>query len=218
MKILIAGATGLVGRHVVEELAPLEAVDLEAIVRKDPGDLSTDCWVHVAPIEAWPRMVAKLKADIAICCLGTTWNKSGKTEAGFRAVDYDLVTGFAAAARAAGARHMIAVSSVGANSRSRNIYLRTKGEVEDALAALNFPRLDILRPGLLTGKRNNDRRFGERFGIILSPLADMLLQGDLRKYRSIPASTVAQAITSLALSGGQGRHIHTNDAIRALAG
>ncbi len=216
MKIVIAGATGLIGRHVVEELAALDKVTVDALVRTDPGDFPPDCWVHAKPTQDWPAIIAEIRPDVAISCLGTTWKKAGKSEAAFRAVDFDLVLAVAKAAREAGARHMISVSSVGAATASSNFYLRTKAEADAGLAALDFQRLDILRPGLLTGERRQDRRFGERLGIILSPLADALMQGGLRRYRSIPATKVAQAIVTLSLSGGQGQHIHTNDAIRAL--
>ncbi len=218
MKIVVVGATGLIGRHVVEELAALDKVTVDALVRSDPGDFPPDCWVHAKPVEDWPALIAEIRPDVAISCLGTTWNKAGKSEAAFRAVDLDLLLEFAKAAREAGARHMISVSSVGADAASRNFYLRTKGEADAGLIAHDFPRLDILRPGLLNGNRGKDSRLGERLGILLSPIADALMQGSLRRYRSIPAAKVAHAISTLALSGGQGRHIHMNDAIRALAG
>jgi uncharacterized protein YbjT (DUF2867 family) len=218
MKIVVAGATGLIGRQVVEELAALEKVEVDAVMRSDPGNLPPDCWVHALPTDSWDATVVGIRPNVAICCLGTTWSKAGKTETAFRAVDLDLVLQFAKAAREAGALHMIAVSSVGADSGSSNFYLRTKGQAEGGLTAIDFPRLDILRPGLLTGGHRNDSRIGERLGIILSPLSDALLHGSLRRYRSIPSEKVAQAICTLALAGGNGRHIHTNDAIRALAG
>jgi hypothetical protein len=86
------------------------------------------------------------------------------------------------------------------------------------MTALGFERLDLLRPGLLTGGERPDSRPGERIGILLSPLTDLLMIGGLSRYRSIPSAKVAQAAVTLALGGGHGRHIHENDAIRALAG
>ncbi len=218
MKIIVAGATGLIGRQVVEELAAIETVEVDALVRSDPGNFPLDCLVHVVPVQNWGAAVRAMKPNVAICCLGTTWNKAGKSEEAFRAVDLDLVLEFAKAARAAAAQQMIAVSSIGADSKARNFYLRTKGQAEDGLKALDFQRLDIVRPGLLTGGSRAESRIGERLGIILSPFSDALMQGSLRKYRSIPSAKVAQAIATLALAGGHGRYIHTNDAIRALAG
>ena len=107
----------------------------------------------------------------------------------------------------------IAVSSVGAAISSRNFYLRVKGEVEDALAKLRFERLDILRPGLLRGQRGGERRPGERLAILASSLTDRFLRGGNRKYRSVRATTVADAILQLAAEKPRGRFVHEHDAI-----
>ena len=112
---------------------------------------------------------------------------------------------------------MIAVSSVGADRASKTFYLRVKGEVGRDLAKGGFKRLDILRPGLLKGQRSSDRRLGERAAIIASPVADLLLHGKFRQYRSIPAQVVAEGILALALKTTQGRFVHDNDAIRRAA-
>jgi uncharacterized protein YbjT (DUF2867 family) len=216
-QIVIAGATGLIGRQVVAELAGLEAIDLHALVRRKADDLPPDVHQHVAPSEDWPSLVGALRPEVAICCLGTTIKVAG-SQAAFRTVDHDLVLAFAKAARGAGAQHMIAVSSVGASARSSNFYLKTKGETEDGLRELGFDRVDVMRPGLLTGGTRPGSRPGEAIGIMLSPFTDLLMLGPLAKYRSTPSAKVAQAIVTMALAGGYGRHIHENDSIRALAG
>jgi hypothetical protein len=87
---------------------------------------------------------------------------------------------------------------------------------------LRFRRLDILRPGLLRGARANDPRPLERLAMLASPLADLLLQGDRKRYRSIDARSVAAAALQLAREKAAGRFVHENDAIlraaRRLAG
>ena len=88
-----------------------------------------------------------------------------------------------------------------------------KGETERELTKLRFNRLDILRPGLLRGKRENDRRMGERIGIAAAPVANLLLHGKYRQYRAIEAETVAQAAIALAKSAARGRFVHDNDGI-----
>jgi uncharacterized protein YbjT (DUF2867 family) len=108
---------------------------------------------------------------------------------------------------------MIVVSSVGADSGSRNRYLRVKGEMEQGLAKLDFKRLDILRPGLIRGRRA-ERRKAERLGMWLSPLADMLLHGPYRKYRSISAASLSKAILLLAKEKAGGRFVHEYDSLR----
>ena len=205
--ILLVGATGLVGRGVVEQAGLLKLTPLAR--RAVEGAL-------VAPAEDWPAIIAERRPAVLISCLGTTIRQAG-SQAAFRAVDHDLVRASARAARAAGAARMIAVSSVGAAANSANFYLRTKGEIEEGLRALGFDRLDLLRPGLLTGARDGAPRLAEGLAILAAPLTDALLRGGLRRYRSIPAVVVARAIVALAGQSEPGVHIHENDAIRALA-
>jgi uncharacterized protein YbjT (DUF2867 family) len=148
--------------------------------------------------------------------LGTTIKQAG-SQAAFRAVDHDLVLAVARAAKAAGARHCISVSSVGASAKSGSFYLRTKGEVEAELRAVGFDRLDMLRPGLLTGQRGGPWRPGESIGMALAPLTDLLMLGSARRYRSVPGASVARAMLRLAELGGSGVHVHEHDAIVQLA-
>ena len=216
-KVLLAGATGLVGFQALQHLALLGSkIDLHIVSRRPLVSLPSGVQAHIADIATWPIYVAEIAPNIMISCLGTTIKTSG-SKAAFAAVDLDLVTSFAKSAKAAGAAHMIMISSVGANMNSANFYLSTKGKAETALRALEFERLDILRPGLLRGNRQENRT-GEALGIMLSPLTDALLYGPLRRYRSIYSFDVAMAIANLAQCGGQGEFIHENDSITALAG
>lgn len=218
-RILLAGATGLVGSQVLKCLAGRPGkYTVHVIARRPLESIPIDVQQYVEDPASWPSAIAKIEPDVAISCLGTTWSKAGKSEEAFRAVDLDMVLMFANAARSAGANHMISISSVGASAKSSNFYLSTKAEVENDLERLAFGRLDILRPGLLVGKRGGDRRLGERIAITASPFTNALLHGPLRRYRSIDSATVARAIASLAVSSGQGASIHENDAITALAG
>ena len=216
-QIVLAGASGLIGCKVAG-LLPGAGFEVHVLSRRKLECMPTGVLQHIADPVEWPAQIAGLKPTVAISCLGTTWNKSGRSEAAFRAVDLELVLAFAAAAQKAGARHMISVSSVGASAKSAGFYLRTKGEAEDGLKQLGFERLDFLRPGLLVGERGGERRLGERVGIMLSPLTDALLHGPLTRYRSIDSQAVALAIANLAANGGQGTFIQENDAITALGG
>ncbi len=216
-QVILAGASGLIGGKVVTLLSGAD-IEVHVPTRRMLEIMPPGSVQHIGDPAEWPDRIAGLDPQVAISCLGTTWNKSGKNEAAFRAVDLDLVLAFAAAAQKAGARHMISVSSVGASAKSAGFYLRTKGDAEEGLRQLGFERLDILRPGLLTGERGGERRLGERIGIMVSPITDALLHGPFRRYRSIDSGIVAKAIANLAISGGQGDFIHENDAIAALAG
>ena len=215
-RILIVGATGLIGGLLTRQLVDhgrdkgLHLL-LRRPYRKDVGKAK----IHVQLQENWPATIAKIKPDIVISCLGSTMKKAG-SKAEFAAVDRDLVGTVAAAAKAAGAKQFIAISSTMADSSASSFYLKTKGEAEDLMRAQNFDRLDIIRPGLLRGERANDNRLGESLAIAASPVMDLLLHGKLRRFRSILASDVAAAIVALTGQKAPGDFVHENDAIWAM--
>lgn len=218
LRIALVGATGLVGRTLIELCVGRADVRLAAIARREmPLPAGARMEMFVAEPGKWGEVIEAVRPQVLVSALGTTWRKAGKDEAAFRAVDQQLVLETARAAREHGVERMIAVSSVGAEATSKNFYLRVKSEVERDLAKAGFKRLDLLRPGLLKGPRGDDRRIGERAAIIASPIADLLLHGKFRQYRSIQARFVAEGILSLALKGTQGRFVHDNDAIRRAA-
>ena len=218
LRIVLVGATGLVGGKVMEACVGREDVRLSAIARREaqlPKGIRME--LFVAEPAKWGEVVEAIKPTAMICALGTTWKKSGEDEAAFRAVDRDLVLSVAEAAKAQGVERFVHVSSVGAAIASKSFYLKVKGEVERDLTKLRFGRLDILRPGLLRGKRDNDRRPGERIGIAAAPFVNLMLQGGFRQYRAIRAETVADAALALARRAARGRFIHDNDAIMRAA-
>nr|WP_184018076.1 NAD-dependent dehydratase [Sphingobium boeckii] len=171
---------------------------------------------HIAPPESWPALVEDIKPDVAISALGTTIKQAG-SQAAFESVDLDMVMAFARAARSAGARQMILVSSVGADPAASNFYLRTKGRVEAGLRALAFDRLDIVRPGLLLGDRPGPPRVGERIATLFSPVLDLVLRGSLDRYAAIHADIVGAAMVKLAGQTAPGVFVHENRALRRLA-
>jgi uncharacterized protein YbjT (DUF2867 family) len=216
-RVLLVGATGLVGTRVMEVCVSRDDVRLVALTRREaPMPPGARMEMVVADPAEWPRAIARMAPDAVICALGTTWRKAGADEAAFRAVDEELVLGVARAARAAEVGNFVLVSSVGADRASRARYLRIKGDVEAALRKLRFPRLDILRPGLLRGPRRSDRRLGERIAIWLSPLLNLFLHGARRGVRAIDARIVARAALQGAKEKARGTFVHDNDAIRRL--
>lgn len=218
LRLCLVGATGLIGGKVMEECVGREDIRLQAIGRREaklPPGIRIEYFV--ADPSKWGEVFEALRPKAVICALGTTWKKSGENEAAFRAVDQELVLSTAKAALANGVERLVAVSSVGADTASKNLYLRVKGETERELTRLRFPRLDILRPGLLIGQRDNDRRTAERLGIATAPLANLFMHGKYRQYRGIKAEIVARAAIALAKRAARGRFVHDNDAIRRAA-
>ena len=218
MRLALVGATGLVGRHVVEACVGRRDLRLAAVARREmPLPKGATMEMFVAEPSHWGDVFEALRPRALICALGTTWKQAGEDEAAFRAVDYDLVLETARAAKAQGCDRMVVVSSVGADAHAKQFYLRVKGEVERELGRVGFHRLDILRPGLLRGERAGDRRPAERLAIAASPLFNLLLHGKYAQYRAIEAETVAQACLALALKPARGRFAHPNSGIERAA-
>ena len=177
-KILIAGGSGLVGRQSMDFLVA-SGYEVHLVSRRPAAVPLAAMEGHGALSGGRPGIVARVKPDCSISCLGTTIRKAGSQDA-FKAVDHDLVLAFAQASHAAGAQHFITVSSVGAIPASGSFYLRTKAEMEQGLCNIGFQRLDIMRPSLLTGGHRDDHRPGEAFGILLAPIADLLMFGPMK--------------------------------------
>jgi uncharacterized protein YbjT (DUF2867 family) len=214
VRIALVGATGLIGMSLIRfGLGKSDMFRIVGIARREvPLPKGARMEMLLADPSAWGDAIAAAQADVLVCALGTTWRKVGKDETAFRAVDHDLVLACAKAGRDAGVRQFILVSSVGADPASKNFYLRVKGEIEQAVGKLGYPRYDVLRPGLLRGPRA-ERRVAEGLAQIVSPLADLLLLGKYRRYRSLKAETMAKAIVGLTREKAAGRFVFEHDAI-----
>jgi uncharacterized protein YbjT (DUF2867 family) len=217
-RIALVGATGLVGRSVIEAAIGHDDVRLVGIARREiPLPAGARMELVVAEPGQWGEVLQRQRPSALICALGTTWKRAGKDEVAFRAVDQELVLQTARAAVAAGVEHMVAISSVGADPMARNFYLRVKGETERELVKAGFKRIDIFHPGLLRGSRRDDMRTGEGLAKIAAPLIDPFLRGKYRAYRSISARIVAEGALELASRKAAGRFFHDNDSIHRAA-
>jgi len=214
---VLLGATGLVGGFCFEELKRSSAYNKITVITRRPLNLAP----HPAVIEKIQPDLSQLSpvdfqgADDVFCALGTTIKQAG-SQAAFRAVDYELPMIAAGAAKSAGAEQFMLVSSVGADAKSGNFYLRTKGELERDLAGVGLQAVHAFRPGLLLGTRN-EFRTGEAIAQKLAPVLNVLFIGRLRQYRSIPAETVGRAMVGAAFQQQAGTHIYTYDEIGSLA-
>lgn len=150
--------------------------------------------------------------DDAFCCLGTTRKAAGSDEA-FRRVDFDFIVGFARLAKRAGAQRFLLVSSVGASAASPVLYTRTKGECEEAIKAIGFPALVILRPSFLMGNRKEERS-GEGMAIAVGRLLKPLLVGPLRRYAPVESTAVARTLVEAAATAAAGVTVIESDRIR----
>jgi uncharacterized protein YbjT (DUF2867 family) len=213
---LLAGASGLTGGYTLDAL--LAAPDVSRVLAVSRRPLGREHPRLANRIVQFERIETQLKGtscDVALSCLGTTMRKAGSQQ-GFRAVDVDCVLAFARAARAAGARRFVVISSVGANPTARNFYLRTKGEMEEELEGVGFESLDILQPSMLLSWRSEMRPL-ELIARAFMSVANPLLRGNYAPYRGISARTVGAAMLGATRSGRRGVQRYTYEGILALS-
>lgn len=215
---LLLGATGLTGGFLLKELISSGAyAKIIVPVRKafDAGSPLVE--VVEVDFKNMDAYTARFKADDVYCCLGTTIAVAKSKEA-FRFVDYELPLAFAKLAVEQGAKGYFLMSSVGAKAKTGNFYLRTKGEVENAITALPFERVGIFRPSMLLGPRKEDR-LGERVGKVVMTNLGFLWKGALKNYKPIESETVAKAMVIIGKSGeGKGVKIYESTEIEVIAG
>lgn len=209
--VVITGASGVVGSRVLHHLLARE--DVGRVIALGRRGLSVEherVVSKVVDLGSREAMAGEIpeEVSVAICCLGTTMKQAGSKQA-FRAVDHDAVVRFGEAALAKGVQRFVVVSSVGADARSRNFYLRTKGEMERALERLGYPQLTVLRPSFIDDQgARSEYRPAER---LLLPVTRAVfgVLGQTRRHAPITADTIAKALVRLTFD-------ETSERIRAL--
>lgn len=198
---VVVGATGLVGRECVRQLAERPQFErITAVVRRPlPDDFQhpglRSAVVDFDRLDERPEV---FRASHVFCALGTTIRQAGGRER-FRQVDFGYSLRVAELARAGGARHLLLVSSVGASPASRAFYLRVKGELEAAILALGFPSLTVVRPSILVGGRK-EFRLGEELAMRLSWALP-------RTYRAVQVRDVARVLVEAAVEDRPGMRV-----------
>ncbi|WP_319797335.1 NAD(P)H-binding protein [Nitrobacter sp.] len=203
MKLLLVGATGLVGHQAL--MRALEDPRIESVIAPARRPLAVTHHKLTAPtvrFEDLPQDADWWQADAAICTLGTTIAKAGSREA-FRQVDHDYPLAVARLARAHGTPRFAIVSAMGANRNSLFFYSRVKGELEADLEALAFPSLTIVRPGLIGGDRV-ERRAGEQVTLLVLQRLGPVLP---KAWRINPAARIAEVLLDAALGDRAGTRI-----------
>ncbi|HEY4873280.1 MAG TPA: NAD(P)H-binding protein [Steroidobacteraceae bacterium] len=212
---LLAGATGLVGATLLDIL--LDSDDFSRVVAVTRRPLAREhprLANRTVQFDKITSQFAGFTCHSVFCCLGTTIRAAGSEEE-FRKVDVDYVLALARVAQAAQAQRFIVLSSVGADAHSKNFYLRTKGEMEEALVKMNLTALDILQPSVLLGWRGELRPL-ELAATVLMPLVNPLLVGTYAIYRGIPVRTLALAMLGASRSARRGVSRYSYAGILAL--
>lgn len=207
---VVVGATGLVGRALVDLLVDDPEYDeVVVLTRRPPTRRAPKLRHRLVDFGAFPAQEVPRGARAAFCALGTTMRAAGSEDA-FRRVDHDYVLAFARACRAASVRTFHVVSAVGADARSRVFYNRVKGEMELHLQAAGLPSVTAYRPSLLLGERD-ERRPLERFAAGVARVTAPLWMGPLAEYRPVPAEAVARAMVHGARAAQPGFHVVRNE-------
>ncbi|TXC71146.1 NAD-dependent dehydratase [Sphingomonas ginsenosidivorax] len=211
--ILLAGATGMVGAATLALLLADERVDHVVAPTRRPIPPHAKLRNPIMTSDDLQPDAAWWTVDGAISALGTTRAKAGSAAA-FRAIDHDYALAVARQVRARGATRFALTSSMGADARSRFLYPRTKGELEQAVERLGFRSLTLVRPGFLGGDRAEHRPLESVLGSLLRIAGPVLPPA----ARISPAATVAELLVEAALNGAPGCHVVTARMIALAAG
>ena len=191
---IIAGSSGLVGNNILNQLCE-DNHNVIAISRKPISGLHPKTTELVIDFESFLIDGSLPACNHVFICLGTTMKIAGNKN-NFRRVDFDYSLDIAKKAFESGAKKLTLISSGGADSSSKNFYLRVKGELEDAIINIGFESVNIFRPGFLTGAGGRKRAVSEKIFMKLAKFLDLVLIGSARKYRSINAEVLARKMVS----------------------
>lgn len=209
IKLMLVGASGLVGQQVLRQaLANSEVSRLIAPTRR-PLTPASRLENPIVDFEHLPARADWWKVDAVICTLGTTMAQAG-SQAAFRRVDHDYPLAVARLARTAGATAFVLNSALGAAADSRVFYNRVKGEVEHAMAGLGYPSLTLVRPSLLNGGTRTDGRPGERVALLFAGVFRPVLPA---RYRAVATVAVARTLLTAAIAQAPGVQVIESERI-----
>jgi len=214
---LVAGATGLVGQHLLELLLQNPYYHTVVSLTRSYLDIKNERLLQLVleDYEQMHEMSKLIGANDVYCCLGTTMKKAG-SKAAFRKVDYEYALRLANIAKQNHAQQFLLVSSVGAKKGAGNFYLGVKGELEEAVNQLGYEAFHAFRPSFILGNRQ-EKRTGEGMGKKVSNVISPLMVGGLKKFKPIQAKSIAQAMLGAAQQQKGGQHIYHYTEINALA-
>ena len=188
---IIVGSTGLVGGNVIKVLSNKKQRAI-ALTRRSIPNLPPNITEMIIDFDAFEKNGSLPSCNNVFICLGTTIKTAGSKE-NFRKVDIDYCLSIARKAKESGAETLSLISSIGANSSSKNFYLKTKGELEESIQRIGFSTVNIFRPSFLVGERS-EKRLAEKIAINLAKIMDFFLIGTASKYRSVKAESLAKTM------------------------
>ncbi len=194
---IILGATGLTGGLLLQLLLKDKRYrKIKLFSRSSSGIMNPKIEEYLGDVTSLDTFVNDFYADEVFCCIGTTKSKTPDKEL-YKRIDFGIPTKAAKLCKENGINVLVIISALGANLRSNIFYNRTKGEMEDAVLQLQIPKTHILQPSLISGKREEER-IGEWIFKQLMKVANLVMAGPLKKYRSIHPNDIAKTMLWLA--------------------
>jgi uncharacterized protein YbjT (DUF2867 family) len=212
---LIIGSTGLIGSQLLNLLLDSnDYLKVITFVKRDTGIKHPKLTQHIIDFDKPETYKNLVVGDDFFCVIGTTIKKAGSKEA-FRKVDFEYPRQFASFALQNKVKQFLIISSLSADAKSGNFYLKTKGEIQDFLKDCSFESVAVLQPSLLLGNRT-EFRLGEKVGAFFMKTFSFLFLGNLKKYKPIEGKTVAKALLKIAQTNNKGFKIYESDVIQEI--
>ena len=192
-EVIVIGASGLIGNQLVRSLLQENSISkVKVFVRKPIGINDSKLSETIVNFDNLATYKSEFTGDALFLCIGTTRKKTPDLN-DYRKIDFGINIDSAKLAKENNVPQVHLISSIGADSKAANFYLKLKGEIEEALIALKFESTFIYRPSILIGARNESRPM-ESISQKLMPFFDLFMQVNLKKYHSISAKQVAEAM------------------------
>jgi len=205
-KAIITGATGMIGSELLDLLLAGNAYDeIMIIVRKKLNMTHKKLTQLVVDFDQLEHHESSITGDVIFSCLGTTKSKTPDSKTYYK-IDHDYPLQLAKMAQKNGVKQFHIVSSVGANPNSGTFYIKLKGETERDISALDLQSVYMYEPSMLTGRKQG-KRFAEMFFEGLFKIANPLLTGKWKKYRSVSGATVARTMYDQSLKDEPGKWV-----------
>ncbi|MEJ6981194.1 NAD(P)H-binding protein [Pedobacter sp. P351] len=215
-RVIIAGASGLIGSNLLKLLLNKKEFGEVVVLVRKPLPLSNVKLVQIITnFDSLEKVRNEIFGDALYCCLGSTKSKTPDV-LDYRKVDHDYPVTLARIASENKVAQFHLISSLGADTNSKIFYSKLKGETEKDIIEFSFKSIHIYQPSLLTGDRK-ENRWLERLAITIMSILNPFLMGSLKKYKSIKAITVAQAMINQTLKNVEGVHIYPSPIIKQLS-
>ena len=194
---LIFGSSGLVGSKLLELIINNNKYSrIKLFIRSEIYSSNSKIEIIKTDFNNLENYKESIIGDDCFFCIGTTRkNTPNKNE--YIKIEYDLPVEVAKIAKENSISSFTYVSSLGANPNASGLYLKNKGQTEEALKKLNFAKLSIIRPSILLGNRK-ENRIGEKIGIFVMKTLSPLFLGKIKKYKPIKVENVARAMIKIA--------------------